>query len=65
MRAVDSTMPPSAGSAPPARPVPAPRAVTGTPRSAASRSSDATCSVVSGRTTTSGGCFSSVKPSTS
>ena len=65
MRAVTSRMPPSSASAPPARPVPAPRAVTGTPRAWARRNTAATSSVVRGSTTTSGGYFSMVKPSTS
>ena len=51
MRATESTMAPSSGTAPPQRPVPDPRGTTATPSSAARRMQAATSAVVSGRTT--------------
>src|SRR5210317_480772 len=49
-----SRMPPDTGSAPPDRPVPAPRATTGTSFAAHRRRVSCTCSTVSGITTASG-----------
>ena len=54
MRVVTMTTPPSQGIAPPERPVPEPRAVTGSPCRRAMRTAAATSSAVSGRTTASG-----------
>jgi hypothetical protein len=54
MRSNEMTMPPRRGMHAPDSPVPLPRAVTGTPSSAASRTMPATSSVVVGRTTKSG-----------
>ena len=54
IRASEITTPSATGSAPPDRPVPAPRATNGTPCSWQSRTTAATCSAVSGRTTSSG-----------
>ena len=65
MRFIDSTMPPCSGVAPPARPVPAPRGVTGMPRACAQRTSPATWSVERGSTITSGMKRSSVSASAS
>jgi hypothetical protein len=54
MREVPMMMPPSTGSAPPERPVPAPRGTIGMPASHASRTQAATSSVEAGRTTIAG-----------
>src|SRR5437867_10683397 len=54
MRVVTMTTPPSQGIAPPERPVPAPRAVTGTSCWRAMRTARATPPASSGNTTTSG-----------
>ncbi len=51
MRSNDTTMPSATGMQAPDMPVPAPRAVTGTPLSSARRSTAATSSVVAGSTT--------------
>ena len=52
--ASDIVTPSALGMAPPDRPVPAPRATTGTPSAWQVRSTAATCASVSGRATTSG-----------
>ena len=54
MRVVTMTTPPSQGMAPPVRPVPAPRAVTGRPCLRAMRTAAATSSASAGKTTASG-----------
>src|SRR5438105_6684274 len=54
MRAKASTTAPLRASAPPLRPVPAPRGTIGNPFSPASRTMPATCSVVCGKTTARG-----------
>ena len=51
-----SSTPSASGSAPPDRPVPAPRATTGTSRPAQVRITSCTCSTVSGSTATRGTC---------
>ncbi len=54
MRSNETTMPSGSGMAAPDRPVPLPRAVTGTRSSFATRRTAATSSVVPGRTTAAG-----------
>ena len=54
MRSNDTTMPSARGTAAPDRPVPLPRAVTGTRCSFATRSTAATSAVLPGRTTNAG-----------
>ena len=54
MRASPITMPSATGTAPPERPVPAPRATNGTPCASQARTAATTCSVVAGSTTASG-----------
>ncbi len=56
MRIMPSTTASASGVAPPARLVPAPRGTTRTPMRWHSRSTAATCSVVSGSATASGTC---------
>src|SRR5262249_51105131 len=60
MRASEITTPPPTGTQPPARLVPAPRGTKGTPSSLHALTTAATCSVVVGKTTTSGTFFSMV-----
>ncbi len=55
MRTMLSTMPPASGIEPPARPEPAPRETMGTRYCDATRMIAATCSVLRGRITQSGG----------
>jgi hypothetical protein len=55
--------PPPTGRQPPARLVPAPRGRNGTPWRLQRRTTAATCSVLAGKTTTSGLVFSMVYPS--
>ena len=62
MRAVLTTMPPQAATAPPLRPVPAPRATTGTRRRCAMRTTAWTCVALSGNTTASGSARSTDAP---
>src|SRR5581483_11684206 len=54
MRVRATTTPPTAATAPPLRPVPAPRGITGTSKRWATRTAAATCSVDSGKTTACG-----------
>ena len=54
MRANDTTMPPSVTTAPPLKPVPAPRAITGTFSFAARLTILTRCSALVGNTTASG-----------
>ena len=63
MRSKETTIPPSTGIDAPDNPVPEPRAVTGTPSSAATRTTAATSSVVAGRATARG--RTGVRPSPS
>ena len=55
MRSTESTKPPKTGKAPPERPVPAPRGVTGKYSSWAKRRTAATSAVLPGNTTAAGG----------
>jgi len=55
MRANERTTPPRAGTAPPHRPVPAPRATTGSPHDFAILTTAATSRVLRGKTTAAGG----------
>lgn len=55
MRSSERTTPPKTGKAPPERPVPPPRGVTGTSASHVSARTAATSSAVFGRTAISGG----------
>ncbi len=61
--AIDNVTPRRCGSAPPDRPVPAPRATTGTPFAWQIRRTAATCSSESGSTTSSGVARYAVRPS--
>ena len=63
MRLRPMTTPSATGSAPPERPVPAPRATNGTSAPAQVRTTAATCSVVSGSTTAAGETRRPVSPS--
>ena len=63
MRARLMTIPPAAGSAPPLRPVPAPRLTNGTLSRAHSRTTACTCPAVRGSTTASGITRKFVSPS--
>ena len=63
MRASEMTMPSATGSAPPERPVPAPRATNGIACAAQARTTACTCSVVSGRQTSPGITRRPVSPS--
>ena len=63
MRAMPIMTPPPTATVPPARLVPAPRARNGTPSSLHALTTATTCSVVVGKTTTSGRFFSMVNPS--
>jgi hypothetical protein len=54
MRANDSTTPPGSGMQAPDKPVPAPRAVIGTPSSLATRTAAATSPVLDGKATSPG-----------
>ena len=65
MRASEITIPSATGSAPPERPVPAPRATNGSAASLQSRTTAATSSVVSGRVTSEGTTRRPVRPSQS
>ena len=64
MRAVATTTPRRAGTAPPLSPVPAPRGVTGTPSALQARTTPRTCSAFAGKTTASGSARS-IAPSIS
>ena len=63
MRARPMTMPSATGTAPPERPVPAPRATNGAPWVRHTRTAACTSSVVRGRTTASGTARWPVRPS--
>ena len=63
MRPVEITTPPAAGTEPPDKPVPPPRATMGMPAVAAIRTQAATSAVVAGTTTISGRAMSSALPS--
>ena len=63
MRDREISTPPPTGRHPPARLVPAPRGRKGTSSSLQTRTTCTTCSVLVGKTTTSGLFFSMVKPS--
>ena len=63
MRASEITTPPSTGSAPPERPVPAPRATNGTPSAWQARTTACTASAVSGWQTSAGIARWPVSPS--
>ena len=65
IRLTDNTIPPCSGVAPPASPVPAPRGVTGIPRTWAHLTIAATSSVERGSTTTSGANLSIARASVS
>ena len=60
---ITSNTPPAIGKALPAKPVPAPRGTTGTPKRKQVRNTCCTCNSVSGNTTTSGICRKAAKAS--
>ncbi len=63
MREVPIRTPPSTGVAPPERPVPAPRATTGTRASSSRRMQSAVSRVVRGSATSSGSARTKARPS--
>jgi len=58
-----NTMPCACGSAPPDKPVPAPRLTTGTRHSRHTRKVCSTCATVAGNATNNGACRYALKPS--